>query len=312
MNTKGTWVPLSLLIILSLIWGTSFILIKQGLKAFDPEALGALRVSAASIFLFPLAVTRLRQLNSDHYAKLLLSGLLSVFLPAFLFAFAQTRIASSVTGIANSLTPLLTLIVGAVLFHQRFQKSSVIGILIGLTGTVILITAGRGHATGGLSAYALLIIIACIFYAINLNLVKYKIPDLQSLTITSVSIVLVGPPALIYLFAGTHFLETFEVKSGAWTAFGYIVFLAFMSTAVAIVLLNKLVKISSPLFTSSVNYFIPVVAVIWGVLDGERLYVSHYVGMAAIIGGVYLANARKSKGGLSLGKPDVGQHGKVV
>ena len=307
MSIKQHWLPPILLVTLSLIWGTSFILIKQGLKAFDPETVGALRVSAASLFLIPLAIPRLRQLKPVHYGKLFLSGLLAIFIPAFLFAFAQTRLESAVTGIANSLTPIFTLIIGALLFGQQFRRGSVLGILVGLAGTVLLITGGSGNALGGINSYSLLVIIACVFYATNVNFVKYSIADIPSLVITSVSLMLIGPLAVIYLFWGTDFLVILNTKPGAWQAFGYVVLLGLMSTSVATIIFNKLVKLSTPLFTSSVTYIIPIVAVMWGVLDGERLYLNHYLGMAAIIGGVYLANVRKTtsfSGQSALGSPE--------
>ncbi|MFN9954523.1 MAG: EamA family transporter, partial [bacterium] len=78
----------------------------------------------------------------------------------------------------------------------------------------------------------------------------------------------------------------------AWKSFGYIMLLAFMSTAVAGLIFNKLLHISSPLYASSVTYIMPIVAVMWGVLDGEKLLPGHFIGMAAILGGVYLANKK--------------------
>lgn len=293
MAKKG-WLPLALLILLSLIWGTSFILIKQGLKAFDPEVVGALRVSAAALFLLPIAIVRLRELTPVHYGRLFMSGLMGILIPSFLFAFAQTRLESAVTGIGNSLTPIFTLVLGAVFFGQRFHRSSLLGILVGLAGTALLILTRTGQSIGGVNAYSLLIIVACLFYATNVNFIKYRIADLPSLTITSVSILLVGPFALGYLFGGTNFVEAMSTAPGAWRAFGFVVFLGLMSTAVATIVFNRLVKISTPIFTTSVTYLIPLVAVMWGVLDGERLMLNHYLGMVAIVGGVYLTNMRKA------------------
>lgn len=292
--TQHRWLPLALLILLSLIWGTSFILIKQGLKAFDPEVVGALRVSAAALFLLPIGLSRLRGLTPIHYRRLFLSGLMGIFIPSFLFAFAQTKLESAVTGIGNSLTPIFTLILGAVLFGQRFHRSSLLGILVRLAGTVMLILTQTGQSISGVNAYSLLIIAACLFYATNVNFIKYRIADLPSMTITSVSILLIGPFALGYLFGATNFASAMATTPGAWTAFGFVVFLGLMSTAIATVVFNRLVKISTPLFTTSVTYLIPLVAVMWGVLDGERLMFNHYLGMIAIVGGVYLANRRKA------------------
>ncbi|MDQ2655792.1 MAG: DMT family transporter, partial [Bacteroidota bacterium] len=254
---------------------------------------GSLRVAAASLFLLPIALTKLKGLTGTHYVKLFASGLMGIFFPAFLFALAQTRLESSVTGIMNSLTPIITLLVGVFFFRQEFRRRSIVGIIIGLIGTVILVLANTGGRIGGVNLFALFVILACVFYATNLNFIKYRITELRAITITSVSLMLIGPLAGLYLFVFTDFTYKLSNDDGAWVAFGYILLLGFMSTSLATILFNKLVKISSPLYTSSVTYLIPVVAVLWGLFDGEKLYAGHFAGMAAIICGVYLAN-RKS------------------
>lgn len=281
-----------LLLVLSLIWGTSFILIKQGLKVFGPTQVATLRVSAAFLFLLPVALTRLRGLQLSDYKLVFVSGMLGIFLPAFMFSTAQTKMDSSLAGILNTLSPIFTMIVGTILFGQRFKGSAVVGTLIGLLGTVLLMLSRDGAGITGINYYTLLIVAACIMYAANLNWVKFKIQTLPPLTITSISIMTVGPIALIYLFGFTDFTTRLTTVDGAWTAFGYIVLLGCMSTAVATLLFTNLVKISTPLFASSVTYIMPVVSVGWGLLDGEQLYLGHYIGMAAILGGVYLANRK--------------------
>lgn len=289
-NSKGT--AITLLIVLALIWGTSFILIKQGLKVFAPDEVGALRVSAAALFLLPAALLKVRELKRKHFSKLFLAGMMGIFIPAFLFAVAQTNMDSSIAGILNTLTPIFTMMVGAVLFGLRFRRLAVIGIILGFGGTFMLMLSRSGGRVEGVNLYALLVIMACILYGANLNFIKFKIADVGSLAITSVSLMLIGPLALIYLFAFTGFTDKFSTHEGAWTAFGFVVLLGMMSTAIATFLFNQLVKISTPLFTSSVTYVMPLVAVMWGVLDGEKLYAGHYIGMVAIIGGVYLANRK--------------------
>lgn len=281
-----------LLIVLALIWGTSFILIKQGLKVFSPDEVGALRVSSAAVFLLPAAFVRLRELTKEHYLKLFLSGMAGIFIPAFLFANAQTNMDSSVAGIMNTLTPIFTLIIGAFIFNQKFKNTAIIGILLGFLGAVILMFARAGGQLGSLNFYALLIVIACIFYAINVNLIKYKITDLKALTITSGSLLMIGPFALIYLFGFTDFVHKVQHETGGWQAAGFIVLLGCASTAIATVLFNKLVKISTPIFASSVTYIMPIVAVGWGLVDGETLGFGHLFGMIAITAGVYLANRK--------------------
>lgn len=281
-----------LLIILTLIWGTSFILIKLGLRVFAPNEVGALRVTAAGLFLLPAALVRIKELTKDHYWKLFLSGMMGIFIPAFLFATAQTRMDSSVAGMLNTLTPIFTLIVGSVIFKIKFRTLAVIGIMLGFVGAIVLMFARSGGELGSINVFALLIVIACIFYASNLNFIKYKITDLNALTITSTSVLLISPLAIVYLLAFTDFTTKLNTVDGAWKACGFVVLLGVMSTAIATFLFNRLVKISTPLFASSVTYLMPIVAVGWGLLDGESLGLGHFIGMAAVIAGVYLANRK--------------------
>jgi drug/metabolite transporter (DMT)-like permease len=289
-NKKGT--AIFLLILLALIWGTSFILIKQGLKVFSPAEVGSLRVAAASIFLLPFAFLRWRELKPGDHFKLFVSGMMGIFIPSFLFALAQTRLQSSVTGILNTLSPLWAVVMGVLFFHQRFRGYALLGLLISFGGAVLLALARSEGSIGGFNAYALLVVLACAFYGTNVNYLKYKVEGLGSLTVTSVSLLLVWPFALVYLFGFTDFTQKLISEPGAWQAAGFIIILALMSTAVANLIFNKLLQISSPLFAASVTYVMPIVSVMWGVLDGEKLYLGHFIGMAAILGGVYLANRK--------------------
>ena len=292
MKDHPKFLPVVLLLLLSLIWGTSFILIKQGLKVFAPDEVGALRVTAASLFLLPFAVIRLQELTRDDYFKLFVSGLMGIFIPAFLFAWAQTRLESSLAGILNTLSPLWTMIFGGLFFSQRFKGYTILGIIISFGGAIILTLSRSAGTISGFNMYGLLIVIACALYGANLNWLKFKIHNLGSITITSVALLLVGPLAAIYLFGFSGFTSKLLHLPGAWQAFGFIVLLALMSTAIANLIFTKLLKISTPLFASSVTYVMPIVAVMWGVLDGEKLLIGHFVGMAAILGGVYLANRK--------------------
>src|SRR5690606_40128483 len=194
----------------------------------------------------PVALYKLRNLTPSHYGRLFLSGLMGILIPSFLFAFAQTRLESAVTGIGNSLTPIFTLIIGAVLFRHQFHRSALLGILVGLAGTVLLILSRTGESISGINAYSLLIIVACLFYATNVNFIKYRIADVPSMTITSVSILLIGPFAMGYLFGATNFFQTMSATPGAWRAFGFVVVLGLMSRSIVTIDFNRLVKLSTP------------------------------------------------------------------
>jgi drug/metabolite transporter (DMT)-like permease len=291
MPSENRSTALLLLILLALIWGTSFILMKKGLIIFSAGEVGAIRVVAASVFLIPFAVRGIREVQPGHYPKLFFSGLMGIFIPAFLFATAQTKMESGITGVLNSLTPICTLVIGAMLFHQKFKTQALIGILVGLAGTVLLIISRTEGRIGGLNLYAGYIILGCLCYGMNVNFLKFKLNDLKALTLTSIALMLIGPFALVYLFGFTDFTDKLQTD-GSWTALSFIILLGIMSTSIATILFNKLIKISTPLFASSSTYIIPIVAVIWGLIDGERFGFGHLIGMVAIIGGVYLANKK--------------------
>ncbi len=292
MNKNPQALSWILLIILSLIWGSSFILIKKGLQVFSAVEVGALRIAAASVFLAPIAIGRFYRIKRQHLLLLLEVGFVGSLGPAFFFAIAQTQIPSSLTGVLNALTPMFVALVGVLFFKQHFQKNKILGLAIGFLGTVILILSGSAGQFSHINYYALFVVLATICYGFNLNIIKTYLADLKSLTITSVSLLFVAPASLILLFFFTDFTTKMQTVEGAWLAFGYIATLGVVGTAIALILFNHLVKITTPVFTSSVTYLIPIVAVIWGLLDNESLYTAHYAGMAAILLGVYLINRR--------------------
>ena len=291
-NQERPLLSVTLLILLSLIWGTSFILIKKGLVAFSPVEVSAIRISVAGLVLLPMALVKVREVRKEQYPHLLVVGMVGIFVPAFLFALAQTRLASSLAGVLNSLSPLWTLIIGSLFFQQRFRGYVILGIVLSFAGAIVLAFSRSGGVALDFNAYALLIVLACAMYGTNVNYIKYKIQNLGSVTITSMAVALVAPLGFIILFGFTDFIDKLHSVPGAWKALGFLTILAVMSTAVANLLFNKLIKIRSPLYAASVTYIMPLVSVGWGLLDGEKLFVGHFIGMIAILGGVYLANKK--------------------
>jgi drug/metabolite transporter (DMT)-like permease len=284
-----------LLILLSLIWGSSFILIKRGLEIFSPGEVGAYRIVAAAIFLLPLSIPRVKNLSRKQILNLLIVGLVGSFIPAFLFAKAQTQLSSSLTGVLNALTPLFVVVIGALFFSSKITIRNGIGLGIAFIGVLVLVTVKEGAEFGAfddINAYALFVILACVCYGFNLNLVKYRFEKLKPLEITTISLLAVLPLALIYLMAGTNFSHKVVHVKGAMEALGYLTLLGVFGTALALILFNIMVKKVSPIFASSVTYLIPIVAIFWGILDGEVLQFGHYIGIAAVILGVWFGNRK--------------------
>lgn len=278
-----------LLIILALIWGSSFILIKRGLVALTPIEVGSIRMLSASLALFPFVRRNLKLIDRSKLKYFIAVGLSGSFIPAFLFALAQTRLESAVTGILNALTPLFTVILGWWLFRQKQLPTVWLGIFIGFVGSILLITAGSEGKLNQINYYSLLIVAGSMLYAVNSNLIKYKLGEYRSLTITSISLLFVGPAAAIVLLTFSD-LPARMSQPETLLATLYICVLGVLGTAVALIIFNKIVQLTNPVFTSSVTYFIPLVALVWGLLDNETLMIGHLLGMLAILIGVYVTN----------------------
>lgn len=280
------------LILLSLVWGSSFILMKKALLGVSPIQLGALRMLFTSVFLLLIGFNSIKKIKKKHWLYIVYTALLGTFIPGFLFAYAVKGIDSSIVSILNSFTPFNTFIFGALVFGFSFKKKQFIGILIGLVGTILLILKGADLNPNQNYWYALLIIIASVGYAFNVNIVKKYLYDLDALAITTGNFLLLLVPAIIVL-AFTDFFTSFKADETGLESLGYIAILSVVGTGIAKTMFNKLVHISNPIFSSSVTYLIPIVAVFWGIIDGEKLSLIQLFAGAIILFGVYLVNKAK-------------------
>lgn len=287
-NDKLKWIYL---IILSLIWGSSFILIKKGLIGLTAYQVGAARIVLTSVFLFSVGFKSLTTLKRKEWKWVAISGFLGSFFPPFFFALAQNHIDSSVASILNSLTPLSTVIVGVIFLGIRNTKLQILGVFIGLIGTLMLLMAGAELNPNQNYWYSFLIIVSTIGYAFNVNIIKKYLSDANALAITTGNFILIFLPALVVLYL-TGFFETVFDSPAMQRALVYIAILSLIGTAIAKVLFNRMVQIASPVFASSVTYTMPIVAVGWGLLDGESFSFIQIVAAGIILFGVYLANKR--------------------
>ena len=278
------------LFIIAFIWGTSFILMKKGLESFTAEQVAALRIFLSFIFFLPFIAKRLTKLSKDNFKYLLIVGFIGNAFPALLFTIGQTELSSSFAGILNSLVPLFTLFVGLMFFRTRTAWKNIAGIVLGLLGTVGLILKGEDQFATGNMWFSLFIILATIFYSISANVIKEKLKELDGLSITTLSFLLIGPFAGIYLL----FLDlplSFH-SPNAFESFTYIVYLSFFSSFMAGVIFNVLIKYTSTIFATSVTYIIPVFAVLWGLSDGESISLIQILFMLIILAGIYLVNRK--------------------
>ena len=290
MDVKNQkWIYLG---ILSIVWGSSFILMKKALIGLTPIQLGALRISIAAVFLLLIGFKSLKKIQRKHWKYIVYTAFLGTFIPVFLFAFAVSRIDSSIASILNSLTPFNTFIISVMVFGFTFKKQQLIGIFIGLIGTIVLILEGSNLNPNQNYWFSILIIVASVGYAFNVNIVKRYLDDLPALSIVAGNFLLLLFPALLVL-SMTDFFATFERNEITINSLGYTTILAIAGTGVAKILYNKMVHLATPIFASSVTYLIPIVAVMWGVLDGEKLSFMQLFGASIILLGVYLVNKKK-------------------
>ncbi|MEL6972299.1 MAG: EamA family transporter [Bacteroidota bacterium] len=285
----AAWQAWGILGLLSLIWGTSYVLIKWGLVYFPPVQVAGIRLGVSALAFSPILVRELRKIKREQLPLLFLVGVMGTGLPAFLFPAAQEYVSSSLAGILNSLTPLFTLSLGIVFFNTSFTWTKTLGILIGLVGAICLFAFGEEVGLGGKWIYGLLIVLACLCYASSSNIVGFKLRSLNGLTISAVSFSLVGIPVLLYLLLGTDFISTLQAQPEAWKGVGYITVLALFSTVLAGIIFFQLIQWTSPVFGSTVSYLVPAVAMGWGALDGEVIALVHFAGMGLILAGVYLS-----------------------
>ena len=279
------------LISLSLIWGTSFILIKKALIGLTPIQLGSLRIIFSSIIIFIFAWNTLKLINKKEWKWIIISAFLGSFFPAFLFAFAETEIDSSVASILNSLVPLNTVIIGIIVFKIASSKKQIIGVLVGLIGTYLLIDGGIQLNPDQNYLYAGLVILCSFLYGFNVNIIKKYLNDIPAVTIAAGHFSVIFIPAIIiFSFSGFNVDQVYDPIT--LKSIGYVLILSAFGTALAKVLFNKLVQMSTAVFASSVTYSLLIVSLFWGILDGELFSFNQLMATVLIVLGVLLSSRK--------------------
>lgn len=292
LSDEGPFLSWVLLIMLAIIWGSSFILIKKGLDSFSPLQVGTIRISFAFIVMLPFAVRSIGNVFKVYWKKIFILGIFSNLFPAILFSTAETGLSSSLAGILNALTPMMTLIAGLIFFSTKIKIVQLVGLIIGFIGTIALSFISSSGDMGEFNHFALYVILATMMYGFSGNFIKKYLNGIHPVTLTALAVFTVGPFSIIFLFS-TDFISRLSTIDGVWVSLGYLFLLGAIGTAFALVLFNRLIQNTTAVFASSVTYLIPVMAVIWGILDGESFFVLHLLGMGMITLGVYLVNKRK-------------------
>lgn len=287
-NNSTKWYLLGFL---GCVWGSSFILMQLGLQGVNSIQLGSLRILFAALFLMIVGFKQIAKIPLYKWKYIVLTSVFGTFVPAYLFAIALSKIDGSVSAILNSLTPLNTLLVGLFFFGLDVQRRQIFGVIIGFIGCVLLVLFGDGENTTENYYYAILIVIASIFYGINVNLIKKYLSDLKPLAISTGNFVVMFVPALLVLYFSDFFDIVHQEK--VQTSLGFIVVLGIVGTGFSNILFFKLIQLSSPVFASSVTYIIPVVAIMLGYLFmNETLSIVQVIGALVVLVGVYFSSRK--------------------
>lgn len=290
MNTdREKWI---LLILLSMIWGSSFILIKKSLEHFSPYQVGALRVLIAGIILMPIAISKYKLFPKKHLKWLILAAFTGNFIPMFLFPIAETEVSSSIAGIVNSMMPIFVIIVGALVWKFGTTKRQITGTFISFTGVCLLAFGGDAESGAFKLIPILLLLLATLCYAVSTTTVKSKLMEISSTVLSAFvfTFVLLLPSVIALTFTG--FFSTFSFDKDHLTGLMFVSLLSIFGTGLAMMMNYRLLKVSSPLFASTVTLLMPIVAIIWGIIDGEKLTALQFAGAGVIIAGLIFLRSK--------------------
>ena len=286
---ENRWV---LLIIIALTWGSSFILIKKSLLAFTPYQIGAFRVGISGLLLAFIGIPAIRKMDKKTLFWVSLTGFFGNFLPMFLFPIAQTRVSSSLAGILDSLVPVFVLVLGFFLFGIKSRGMQFLGAILGFLGAALLMYFSEATSEESNFGYAMLIVLATACYAMAALIIKERLYHVRSIDLSgSVFTVWLIPSLLILLFTG--FFTDFDPTPQTMESLGFLSILTVMGTAIAIILYYKLIQNTTPVFASTVTYLLPLVAVVWGLMDGEKFSIWYVIGGLLILWGIYLIREKK-------------------
>jgi drug/metabolite transporter (DMT)-like permease len=280
---------------LSIIWGSSFILMKISLdNHLGPYQIASLRIVFAGLILLPITVKNIKNIPRNKLFLVFISGTLGSLLPAFLFCLAEEGIESSLAGTLNCLTPIFAIITGAIFYKTRVSTNKIAGILIAFIGSILLLFS-RGHLQENQQLiFICFVVLAAFLYGFNVNMVTKHLLMISPLNLAAISLSLNAIPAFLVLIATSFFSLSFS-NHQLLIAVGAAAFMGIMGTAFAIILFYTLVKRAGGIFASMVTYGIPFVAIAWGIFYGEVYYFKQVLCLLIILFGVYWGNKKTGK-----------------
>ncbi|WP_201511460.1 DMT family transporter [Psychrobacter alimentarius] len=278
-------------ITLSFMWSLSFIFYRIGVPEFGSLAFASLRVVLAGLtmLVFVIVKKKNRQGILKNWKVLTLVGLFSAAIPFVLFSLSARLVNAGVLAVLNASVPMMSGFIASTFFKDRLSKKQILGLVIGVVGVIILMSEnlfGEQAATSGSGllsmGYALL---ACVGYAVGANITRNYLDNVSPVAITAGSLIIgsvIMLPVALYEFP--------YGKSISLTAWVSVICIGVLSTAIALIFMNQLIKSIGPMRATSITLVIPIFAIILGyLLLGEALDTPAIIGSVVILFGTYLS-----------------------
>lgn len=282
----------SLLITLSILWGSAFILASKSLELFSPYIVTCLRMLFAAIVLSFYFFPHFRKIPREKWIYIIITGYMGFLAPFLLYVIGQTHIKSSIAGVLMSLNPALTFLIAVIIFKMEWKITQLSGVLIGLAGCMIIGFVGGSGGFGGFNFFILYLIAAMIMFSFSVNIIKAKLSDVDPVLIAAASMVVIAPACLLYLFS-SDFPAIMAAHPDGWEHLGYTALLGAFATGIPYIMYFKVIIISNVVFASTANYYTSLVALILGIFFGEKIYPLDFMGIILILVGVLIVGYKR-------------------
>lgn len=291
---SNKFISWAIFILLCFIWGSSFILMQYSKDALTALQIASVRIFAAGIVFLPFAIFHINRIPRKKIMLVIIAGIVGNLLPAFLFAIAIAKeIDSSLAGILNSLTPVCVVLIAVIFFKDRIKTQQLAGVLVGFLGLVLLtllpVLLDQKNISLANIGYSLLLVLATIFYGINVNMFSHYLKGLNPIHVATVSLAFMTIPTAFVLWQ-QDFMDIDFTNAYSRDAIIASALLGIIGSAIATALFYILVQKAGGLFASLVTYGIPFVALFWGFIYNEKITWIQVLSLGIILIGVYLAN----------------------
>jgi drug/metabolite transporter (DMT)-like permease len=278
-----------LLVLLSAIWGASFIFMRVLVPALGPVATADLRMLIAGAALVLFMKWTNRKLDwRKNWRRYVTIGLLNSGIPFLLFSYAALHLPASVSVIINSLTPLFGAVGAVIWLNEKFTVKLMAGLFLGIAGVAIIRSGGSVEVNAMTTLSILMCILATMFYGAGGVYVKLNAHDIGPAAIAAGSQLTIGILFIPLMFIAPPPSALTPEIGGLMIAF------ALLCSAVAYIIYYRLMKILGPTKAATVTFLIPVFGFIWGAIFlQEAITAEMVVGGVIVLSGIYFVTGKR-------------------